>query len=240
MINRLYIDLETLPDLRLGARERIAETISAPASMSKPETIAKWEAEQKPAAIELAWRKTSFDGGKGKIAVIGWATNDDDAQSEFSEKDWATSAGEVGTIKSFFVGVDKWLANARASGNSVRPQLIGHNLVAFDLRFLWRRCVVLGIKPPHWLPVNPKPWDDVVYDTMTAWAGLKDHVSMDSICESLGIPLKGSEFTEGQEPITGATVWDAVRDGRIADAATYCRADVTRTRAMHRRMAFID
>ena len=75
MINRLYIDLETLPDLRLGARERIAETISAPASMSKPETIAKWEAEQKPAAVELAWRKTSFDGGKGKIAVIGWATS---------------------------------------------------------------------------------------------------------------------------------------------------------------------
>ena len=46
---------------------------------------------------------------------------------------------------------------------------IGHNIVSFDLRFLWQRCLVLGIRPPVPLPLEGR--DGIVTDTMIEWAG---------------------------------------------------------------------
>ena len=51
-------------------------------------------------------------------------------------------------------------------------------------------------------------------------------------------PLKGSEFDNPDDEIDGAGVWDAVAAGRIVDVATYCAADVERTRSMYWRMTF--
>ena len=48
----LYIDIETLPTDRDDVREYIAATVSAPAQMKKAETIAAWEASDKPAAVD--------------------------------------------------------------------------------------------------------------------------------------------------------------------------------------------
>ena len=58
MIHRLYADIETIPDVRPGAKERFAKTIQPPANMKKAETIAEWEATKRLEAIEKAWLKT--------------------------------------------------------------------------------------------------------------------------------------------------------------------------------------
>ena len=50
----LYLDAETLPSHDPAIREQIAGEIKPPGSMKKAETIAAWEAEEKPAAIEKA------------------------------------------------------------------------------------------------------------------------------------------------------------------------------------------
>jgi hypothetical protein len=50
----IVIDIETLPTDREDVKQMIAAGITPPGSMKKPETIAKWEAEQKPAAVEEA------------------------------------------------------------------------------------------------------------------------------------------------------------------------------------------
>lgn len=237
MIHRVYFDLETVPDMRPGAKEKFAATISPPANMSKPETIAKWEAEQRPAAIEKAWLKTSLDGGAGKVAVVGWAFDDQPTKSIYSD-DWSSEAGERESIAGFFTDVAQWMDANKSAGNSVRPLVIGHNHIGFDMRFLFRRCVVLRLPVPFWLPVNARPWDsDLAFDTMVAWAGPRDYVRMDVICEALGIPTKGSEFG-GDEDIDGSKVWDYVKTGRISTIARYCEGDVERTRLMHKRMIF--
>jgi predicted PolB exonuclease-like 3'-5' exonuclease len=91
--------------------------------------------------------------------------------------------------------------------------------------------MVLDVKPAFNFPRNPKPWSELIEDTMLLWDGQqRAGGSMDRICRLLGIP--------GKDGMTGADVWPAVRDGRLADVAAYCRGDVIRTRAMHRRMTF--
>ena len=116
-----------------------------------------------------------------------------------------------------------------------RPVFVGHNLVGFDLRFLFQRSVMLGIRPPIWMPVNPKPWDESVFDTMTAWSGFGNRVSLDKLCRAFGIAAKGSEI--GEE-IDGSMVWNFVQAGRIADVAKYCAGDIERTREIHKRLTF--
>ena len=53
---------------------------------------------------------------------------------------------------------------------------------------------------------------------------------MDRICRLMGIPGKGD--------FGGADVWPAVQRGEFETVERYCRDDVQRTRAMHKRMTF--
>jgi 3'-5' exonuclease len=111
------------------------------------------------------------------------------------------------------------------------PRVIAHH-AQFDIRFLWQRGVVHGIRPPWWWPIEAKPWDrDRLFDTMTAWAGIGNRVGLDKLCRLLGI--------DGKDGIDGSKVWDAVRDGRSSDVVDYNRDDVERLRACFRRLTFV-
>ncbi|MFB3910472.1 MAG: hypothetical protein ACE15D_18940 [Candidatus Eisenbacteria bacterium] len=224
----IYLDLETIPGQDPGLRNLIAETITHPAQMSKPETIAKWEAEQKPAAIEEAWRKTALDGAYGQIACAAIAVNDEPVVKVYRE-DWED---ECKLLKEIFVV----LTDIHKSAHGRRGTYVGHNVLGFDLRFMRQRAIVRGVVPPPWIPFKAKPWDDAVFDTMTEWAGVRDTVSLDKLCRVFGIPPKGAEL-DGIE-IDGSLVWDFVQAGRIADVATYCAGDVDRARLIHKRMTF--
>ena len=220
----IFFDIETVPSQDPAVRKELADAVTAPAQYKKPESIAEWLRENRDAEAEAAWLKTSFDGGLGQIVCIGWALGDGPAMSYFVSD--LSRQSEQQVIEDFFCV----LTDAYSGHHGTKPVLIGHNSNAFDIPFLWKRAMVLGIKPPHWFPRDPKPWGDSTFDTMTAWAGPKDRISMDKLCRILGIPGKGD--------ISGADVWPMVRDGRIADVAAYCEQDVERTRAMWRRMTF--
>ena len=223
----IYLEIETIPGQRPGLKEAIAAGISPPGSMKKAETIAKWEQEEKPAAIEDKWRRTAFDGDRGEVVCIGWAVNHQPSQvlaREPGESEGALLATWFGEIQ-----------EALRAAHGRLPTWIGHNVREFDLRFLFQRAVVLEVPPPFRLPHDVRPGAECVFDTMTAWSGWGGRVSLDRLCEALGIPGKGSEI--GVE-IDGSKVWDFVRDGRLDLVAEYCRADVERVRAIHRRLTF--
>jgi hypothetical protein len=76
--NYLYLDIETIPAQDPQIRAEIADAVTHPASMKKPETIEAWEREQKPAAVDEAIAKTSFNGALGQVCCIGWAFNGDE------------------------------------------------------------------------------------------------------------------------------------------------------------------
>jgi predicted PolB exonuclease-like 3'-5' exonuclease len=219
----LTIDIETLPSQDPDIRDELAACILPPGNISKAETIAAWMVEKRPALIEEAYLKTSFDGGFGQVCVIGLAYDDEPARS-YAVGD-LSSAAETKLLQDFFCDITDAYSPTR------RVRIVGHNHVAFDLRFLWQRAMVLGVKPPaHMLPRDPKPWDDNVFDTMIAWAGARCTVSMETLCNVFGIAGKGG--------ISGADVWPMARQGRFAEIAEYCKMDVIRTREIYRRMIF--
>lgn len=221
----LYLDIETVPTQLGWVRDDLSSSIKPPGTLKLEKSIAAWEAESKPAAIDEAIDKTSFDGGLGQCVVIGWAI--DDAPPQSVQVADLTRSEEAKMLSAVFT---YW--RAASSGTSgTRPTIIGHNVAAFDIPFLWKRAMVLGIKPPLWFTRDPKPWGDAVFDTMSQWAGVRERVSLDRLCKILDIPGKG-------DGPTGADVWPMVQAGKMDEVATYCRADVERTRAIHRRMVF--
>lgn len=220
----LYLDIETLPTDRADVREYIAAGVTHPGNISKPETIAKWNEESRPAAIEEAVSRTGLDGSFGRVCVIGWAHNMGDVRT-------AMNADNEGALLNYFA---ESLNDEIPHSEHFSTCVVGHNVSAFDLRFLLQRFTVHGIRPPVVIQraALAKPWElDKVFDTMVQWAGVGNRVGLEKLCLALSIPSPKSE-------ITGATVAAEVAAGRIADVATYCAGDVEATRAAHLRMTF--
>ena len=57
---QLIFDIETIPSQHPDARAQARASIKPPGTLKKAESIAEWERESKPGAVEEAWLKTSF------------------------------------------------------------------------------------------------------------------------------------------------------------------------------------
>ena len=220
-MNTIYFDIETIPCQLPGALDEFKAAVTAPAQYKKADSIAEWLKENRDSEGEAAWLKTSFDGGMGHVVCIGFAVDDGPALS-YNLIDYNSREEEARVLGAFFSELDR-------IGRSV---LIGHNIIGFDLPFLWKRCMILNVKPPHWFPRNPSKYSsEMVRDTMNLWdMEQRAGGSMDRICRLMGIPGKGD--------VSGADVWPMVEAGDIEGVAAYCRGDVERTRAMFKRMTF--
>lgn len=211
----VYFDLETIPCQDPEFLSVLERKVRPPANIKKPESIQKWLDENRQEAAKEALAKTSFDGGRGHVCTIAWAKND----SPIAVRHAKTIADERQVIEDFFADLDPYHSET----------LVGHNITGFDLGFLRKRAVALGITLPtsQSMPRDPKPWDRTVFDTMSAWAGGTNRISMDELCNILGIEGKGG-FDGSQ--VAGA--WAAGEHDKISE---YCRDDVYRTREIHKR-----
>jgi len=218
-----FLDIETLPvQPEDEAKAIIAEAIKAPATMKKQETIAAWHEDKgkyagaKDAAIEAIYRKTSLEGLSGQICSIAYAIEDQDVVVIYDEK-------EEELLRRFFT----FLSN-KLDGRP--PFFIGHNIGAFDLKFLFHRAVILGIKPPFELPFSGRH-NQHFFDNMQAWAGFGGRISQDNLCKALGIEGKPDD-------INGSMVFDIWKDGGIKRIAEYNADDVTKARMIYKRLTF--
>lgn len=209
-MHNVFLDLESIP---VQCPDRIAKLIAdakPPANYSKPETIAKWREDN--AADIIA--KTSFDPAAGHICSIAWAVGDGPVE-------WLTAESleqERLCLDAFFNGLPQ----------TGMCRFIGHYISGFDLRFIVCRAIVLGVKVPALWPRDPKPWDQAVFDTMTAWAGARGTISLDRLCEALSIDSPKGE-------IDGSQVGQAWADGRFDEIAAYNRRDVVAVREVYRK-----
>lgn len=221
----IFLDIETLPSSSPAVRERIAARIKPPGTLKKAESIAAWEANEKPAAIDEAMAKTSFDGTYGSIAVIGFAF-DGTPTNACSCSPASQTPSERAMLESFMRMLDQ-----ECDAQS-RPVFIGHNLHGFDLPFLWKRCVINCVKPSPWLPFGAKAWDARIADTMLMWDDNRERrISLDNLCAALGVPTSKGEL-DGSKV---AEYWTA---GRHLEVIDYCRADIAATRECYSRMVF--
>ena len=214
-MNTIYLDIETIPNQSPEYRAKVRKNIKAPASYKKQESIDKWIAENGDAAADEAVAKTSFDPAHGHICTIGFAIGDGEAQAVHAEAEEC----EQLIIESFFAALPELGMN----------QIVGHYITGFDIPFILRRAIILGVKLPPSVafPRQPKPWDDCVFDTMVAWAGPRDRISQDNLCKALGLQCKGD--------FDGSMVAKAWADGEHQTIADYCKRDVETVREIHKR-----
>ena len=229
----IILDIETIPAQRPDVMEEIKATIKPPGTFKKPESIAEWHKTEGPAAIDEAYRRTGLDGAYGQVCVVGMAQADG-FPIKIYESDWQAPGAERRILEGLSAQLTEWVKPSDVFTTCI----IGHNVAGFDLRFLAQRHIVNHIKPHIVIgrAAQAKPWEgDKVFDTMVQWTGSASvRISLDKLCKALSIP------TPKDGGITGATVWDAVQEGRIAEVAAYCAGDVLATREAWRRMTYQD
>ncbi len=224
MNTTIILDIETIPASDPAIRDYIAKTVKHPGTIKLPSSIEKWNENERPAAIEEAVSKTGLDGAFGQVCCIGYDLLNDGNPETIYGLDEAT------VLDCFNDAL-----------NSIPPSMwsavviVGHNVSAFDLRFLLQRYIVNGIKPHPIInsAANAKAWDDKVYDTMTKFAGFGNRISLEKLCTALGVPTP-------KDCMDGSMVGKYVADGRIEEVAAYCKKDVAATRAVYRLMTFAD
>ena len=109
-------------------------------------------------------------------------------------------------------------------------EIVGHNIIGFDLPFIFQRCLVNSI--------TAKPFVNLaefnvrgVYDTMHRWwLGSKNRVALDDVAWALGIPSSKSDEVEGSR------VYELYQAGRLAEIREYNLNDVRVTRKAYERM----
>jgi hypothetical protein len=220
----VFIDIETIPaQPEDKAKQLIAESISAPKTMSKAETIQAWHngegkyAGEKEKAIEEKYRKTALDGTTGEIISIAYAIEDGETQC-FSR---ALDGDELTFIS---LAMDEIDLNLGARP----PRFVGHN-IRFDLRFLFQRCAINSIHPSFSFKQYGRHATDF-FCTMEAWAGFGKFISQDNLCKALGIEGKPSD-------IDGSKVWDIVKAGDVGRVQEYNADDVEKVRKIYARIS---
>ena len=108
---------------------------------------------------------------------------------------------------------------------------VGHNILDFDLRFIYQRSIIHQIKPSRDLPFA-RFRNAPIFDTMQEWSKWgREHASLDLLSRTLSIPSP-------KETLDGSKVYPYYRAGKIADIVNYCKCDVDSVRQVYRRLTF--
>ena len=108
---------------------------------------------------------------------------------------------------------------------------VGHNLLDFDLRFLYQRSIIHQIRPSRDIPFA-RYRNAPVFDTMHEWSRWgREHVKLDHLAQALQLPSPKADCD-------GSKVFEYYRAGREAEICSYCKGDVETVRQVYRRMTF--
>jgi len=108
---------------------------------------------------------------------------------------------------------------------------VGHNILDFDMRFIYQRSVIHNIKPSRDIPFT-RFRNAPIYDTMQEWSKWgREHTSLDNLSKALGIPSP-------KENLDGSKVYPYYRAGKLPEIIEYCKRDVESVRAVYKRLTF--
>ena len=114
--------------------------------------------------------------------------------------------------------------------DSETDEIIGHNIIGFDLPFIFQRCLVQGIQVRPFVNLGEHNVRGV-FDTMHRWwLGARRTVSLDDLAWALGI--ESSKTSE----VEGSKVFDLYQAGKLDLIRDYNLNDVRVTRKVYERM----
>lgn len=205
-MKKMFFDIETIPVH--GPKVELVKRI--------------WEENKKKFAdrpkkeesnFETFFRNTSFQGEFGRIICIGYAIDDEELHCLVGE--------EKEILRKFWdIAKDATL-------------FVGHNIMEFDFRFIYKRSVILGVRPSRDLSFA-RYRSEPIFDTMKEWEKWgSSGVSLHRL--SLALDLTSPK----EEGIDGSKVYDYYLAGKVDDIAKYCMRDVGATREIYKRMNFL-
>lgn len=161
---------------------------------------------------------TSLEGTFGRIFCIGYVK--DYGNGTRLEKD-VLCGDEKEVLKKFWeVARDVEL-------------FVGHNIFEFDLPFIYKRSIILGVKPRRDISFA-RYRNEPIFDTMKVWELWSNgQQKLDTLAKVLGLPTSKDEMD-------GSMVWPYYQQGRHEDICRYCLKDVELTRKVYYRMVFED
>lgn len=199
---KLFFDIETIP-----AHED-EKAVFLP--ILKHKSRKKTDSEISDEGLYLS---TSFEGTFGRICCIGYIKENGEVEADVlkgSEKEILEKFWEVAKNVELFVG---------------------HNIYEFDLPFIYKRSIILGVKPRF--DINFARYrNQPIFDTMKEWEKWSlGAQKLDTLAKVLNLPTSKDEMD-------GSQVWPYYQEGRIDDICRYCMKDVELTRKVYYRMIF--
>lgn len=222
----LFLDIETVPDQSTGALDRYLRDVKPPGQYKKQESIQKWIDENAEAVAVENWKKSALEGIAGEIISIAWAFDDKPVESVCRH----IEEPEALCLDGFYAAIVR--DTRPAQGKYPKIQWIGHNIIEFDLRFLWQRSVILNIRPPVKIPTESRHDNGRVFDTMKAWCGWKGYEKQDTIVSA--IYDDSSLITD----MDGSQVWELAAAGRLDELQEYNELDVIKARKLYEAMTW--
>lgn len=135
-------------------------------------------------------------------------------------------------VKSFFGDDEKKLLTEFATllqdhYSHPSKMLCGHNIKEFDIPYICRRMMILGVPLPSPLQISgKKPWElKYLLDTLELWkfGDYKNYTSLKLLCGVFNIPTPKDDI-DGSE--VGSTYWEL---GELNRIEAYCKKDVVAT-----------
>jgi hypothetical protein len=109
-------------------------------------------------------------------------------------------------------------------------EIVGHNIIGFDLPFIFQRCLVNNVAARPFVNLGDYNVRGV-FDTMRGWwLGGRNRVGLDDIAWALGI--ESSKTSE----VEGSRVFELYQAGKLLEIREYNLNDVRVTRKVYERM----
>ena len=209
-MTRLVFDIETVPDVELGRRLLDLQGLS----------------DAQVAKAMYAVRRQESGGDflpleQHRVVAISCVLRTHEKLKVWSLGDLHSSEAEL--ITRFFEGIDKYT-----------PDLVSWNGSGFDMPVLHYRALKAGVSAPRYWETGDEDssfrynnylsryhWRHLdLMDVISSFQG-RARASLADMAVLLGLP--------GKLGFSGAQVWDAVLDGKLAAVRDYCETDVLNT-----------
>ena len=226
------IDIETIP---LPAfKERAAGRLKRAMRLGKMnEEQQQRYVEDQAAEEERAYRSGSLAATSGRVLSIavhvGSIAGVEIEGVEQSESEHVFGIDSDGQEQSEQQALADFLALMRSFDPDI-DEIVGHNVIGFDLPFIFQRCLVNNITVRPFVNLGEFNVRGV-YDTMHRWwLGSRNRVALDDLAWALGIRSSKTDEVEGSR------VFELYQAGRLAEIREYNLNDVRVTRKVYERL----
>jgi Predicted 3'-5' exonuclease related to the exonuclease domain of PolB len=226
------IDIETIP--LPGFKERTAQRLKRSLNHGRmSEEQQQRYFEDQAAEEDRAFRSGSLAATSGRVlsiavhigSIVGQEV-EGITQSEIEHVIGIDSDGQEQPEQQTLTGFFELLSNFDTDVD----QIVGHNIVGFDLPFIFQRSLVNNIDVGSLVKITDFN-SRCVYDTMHRWwLGSRNRVALDDLAWVLGIESSKTDEIEGSR------IFELYEAARLAEIREYNLNDVRVTRKVYERL----